>query len=114
MKLQDRAPMGDTIAHDGAQDTEVVDMLRYVREQLAYGNAALSILAKLPGGFQQGSGIPFGEGERPLERERLAVIPGEQRLRVKGVDMRGTTVHEHEDDALRPGFEVWLSRRYGV
>ena len=79
--------MGDTIADDRAQDAHVVDVLRHVREQLTHWNAALSILSKLPGGFQQATGVPLGERERPLEGQRLAVIAGEQRLRIKCVDM---------------------------
>ena len=114
MQLQDSAAMRDAIAHHGAKDAQVIDVPRHVGEQFAHRDSAFAVLAKLPGRFQQPAGVPFGESERSLEWQRLAVITVEQGLRIEGIQMRRPAVHEHEDHALGAGREMRLLRRHGI
>ena len=83
-----------------ANQGNVVGTLRDVGEEFADFNAALPAFLELPLWplqeqlFVAGAIARFGV----VERHRLAVIGGELRLRVEGIDVRHAAGHEQEDD----------------
>ena len=97
-----RAAVRHAIADHGANDAQIVRMLGDIRKQIADLDAALPVLPELPGRLQQVPDAVFGERQRPLKRQRLAMILRQPRLGIEGVHVRRTAVHEQEDHALGP------------
>ena len=71
-------------------------------------------LPKLPRRFQQIADAVLRERERPLERQRLAVVRGQPRLGIERVHVRRTAVHEQENDSLRTRGEMRRFRRQRI
>lgn len=99
----------------GPNDSDVVDGLSHVRKQLADFDATFTVLAKLKRRLERRVRLAFRS--RQLERQLLAVILGQHRFRIEGIDMRRPTVHEQVDDAANLGRKVghfrtqWISGR---
>jgi hypothetical protein len=103
--LEQRRAVRGIRAMQALDEAEVVDHLRHVGEELAHPSAALPVLTERPGAAQQVAGL--GELHAWLGlRERLAVVPLQERLVVEGVDLRRTAMHEEEDHALGAGRRV--------
>jgi hypothetical protein len=78
--------MGRVGAVDRLHQTEVVDLLREMREEFADPVATFAILLERPGGLQQvasGGELHAGLGDGA----RLAVVAREQRLGVERVEV---------------------------
>ena len=84
---------------------QLVGVLGQLGEQLGDPQAALAVLAETPRRAQQ-----LGRWARG-PADRLAVVGGQLRLVVEGIDVRRPALHAQEDDALRPRREVRLLRR---
>ena len=81
-----------------AYDADVVNHAACLREQIGHFNAALAVALVLPVRAFVEVLIAAACG--------LAVIGGQVWLRVEAIDMRDSTGHEEEDDALGFGREV--------
>ena len=79
---------------------QVIDVLSDMRKQIADPRPALAVLPKLPRRLQQVSGRRR-ENSRLRKRQRLPMIPFEQRLVIERVDLRRPTVHEEKNDSPR-------------
>src|SRR5467141_2643575 len=82
----------------GADYTEIVGAFAEVRENLADLRAALAELLELEWGLEQVAGLALRS--QIGRRHRLAVILGEHRLGIEGVDLAGTAVEEQENHTL--------------
>jgi len=93
------------VAVDGAEHRDIVDACGGVGKQIRHFDAALAILFEgTPGAQQRGIGLHelvlrFAEFGGAL----LAVELVEERLRIEGVDVAGSTGHEEEDHRFRLG-----------
>src|SRR6187431_2367727 len=75
-------------------------MLGKMRKQVADFETALTVFSKLPRRLKQVADTVFGERERTLERQWLAVVLRQAWLGIERVHVRWTTVHEEKDYAL--------------
>jgi len=80
-----------------------------VGEKLTDPNAAPAMLGKLK---RRSEDLPELIALAPdiLARERFSIVLVKARLGIEQIHMTGSTPHEQENDAFRPGSEV---RRYG-
>ncbi len=93
-----------------ADDAHVVDVpLGRAGEELADLDAALAVLLERERRAQGRAGLALGAEGRP--GKRLAVVLRQQRLGIKGVDLRRSTVHEQVDDLLGSRGEMRRLRR---
>lgn len=84
-----------------ADDTEIVDALRHIREKVAHGQAAFAVLAELPRGLQQVALLREGHpGE--VKGRFFSMVPVQKGLGIEGVDVRGATLHEEKNDSFGP------------
>ena len=85
-------------------DRQVVHACADVRKQVTDGNAALAVVAELPGTLEHIAHV-VELGGVGLDLDRLAVFAIEPGLGVERIELGRTAVHEQEDDAraLRPG-----------
>src|SRR5690349_1754281 len=90
----------------GFDKADIVDAFGYFREQVAYPCTALTVLPESPRGLQQVERFARDDF-RAGERQRLAVVPFQQRLVVKRVHLRWTSVHKQENDSFGSSWEVW-------
>ena len=112
VQLQQGASVGRVVGMDGANHAQIIGPRTDVREQVADGQAALTVLLELPGRLQQVARA--GElHPRFLAGKRLAVVPLQRRLGIKRVHLRRAAVHEQEDDPLGLRLEVRRSHRQG-
>ena len=82
-----------------ADDGDVVDTSRDVREEVADRRAALAVAVEVPRG-RHDVAVLVEHRARRLERHRLAGFLGQARLGVERVDVREPAGHVAEDDAL--------------
>src|SRR6266568_2417586 len=87
---------------------------RDVRKELAHFDAAPAMLFEFPRRLHQPADVSLREGERSLERKRLAVIPNQPRLGVERIDARWAAVHEEKDHALGLWLEMGSLRSEGI
>ena len=84
-----------------------VDVPGGMREQFRNPPPRVAMLAETPGGLHHPLGrapLPgVGDGARVIKWHLRAIAGGQQRLVVERVDLTGTSLHEQEDDSLRPG-----------
>ena len=104
MQLQQRAAVIHGIADHRSNHAKLIDAGRDVRKELAHFDAAPAMLFEFPRRLHQPADVSLREGERSLERKRLAVIPNQPRLGVERIDARWAAVHEEKDHALG----LWL------
>ena len=109
VELQQGAAMRRVRTVNGTQNAKVVNVLCDVGKQLAYRQAALTVLMKLPGRLQQVA-LLAERDSRKIKRQRFAVVPIQQRLGVERVDMGRSSLHEQKDHTLGSRSEV---RRLG-
>src|SRR5690606_35859980 len=93
-----------------AEDAKLVGLLRDLGEDLRDVEATLAVARELPRRSEHtfGGHLPRA---RDVERRPLAMIAREARLRVEGVDLARSSLHEEEDHALRSRGEVSWTRR---
>ena len=89
-----------------ADDAEVVGAGAEVGEEVADGKPALAVAFEFPGAGHEVA-LAVEDGGVGFEAGWFAVIFVELGFRVEGVDLGDAAVHEHEDDALGLGGEVW-------
>ena len=82
----------------GADDAEVIGIGGGFGKDVAHLQAALTILLEGKRRLQSCSGRAFGLQHT---RQRLAIELRQQRLRVKGIHLRRSTIHEEVDHPLR-------------
>ncbi len=92
-----------------ADDADVVDALRGLRENLAHFDPALPVFFEVVRRLVSRAGFPLGL--QMLQRDALPVHRRELRFRVKGVHVRRSAVHEQVDDALRFAGKMRRARR---
>ncbi len=80
---------------------DVVDASRQVGEERGDWLAALPKLLEAPLGADDSPLIFLAAAAEGLDRDRLAVQRVKVGLKVEGIDVARTAVHEQEDDALR-------------
>jgi hypothetical protein len=97
--LEGRAAVVDVVGDHRADDADVVDARRGLGQEFAYRRAGLAVLGKLPRRGEDVPGLHTLEFGR-LERQRLAVVLEQPRLRVEEIDMRWTAGHVEKDDTL--------------
>src|SRR5262245_21205801 len=93
-----------------------------MRKQFADSGAALAVLLKFEGRAEQAAGLLGERGDaRAVEGERLAVVAGEARFGIEGVQMRRTAEQEQHDypfgarrEMRRPGRERVCRRGGGL
>ena len=113
-RLQQGRAVVDALAHHRMHEAHVVHALAHVGEQIADLDAALAARLEVPQGLHQRPRLFIVEGQRALDRQRLAVVPFQIGLVLEGVHRGGAAVHEQEDHALRARLEVGLADRQGV
>src|SRR5439155_13074972 len=85
---------------------DVVGELRGVRKQVADLEPALTILLELErAAHQVADWAPIGAHWR-VSPVRRSVEPGQRGLRVEGIDVTRSSVHEQEDSVFCAGFEM--------
>ena len=98
--------VGDIGMHR-ADHADLVDHLRGVAKKLADLDAALTVLPEAERRLHGRAGLALG-GE--LGGHGLAVVPGQHRLRIEGVNVRRPAVCKQVDDALGPAQRRRLGR----
>ena len=88
----------------GTNDTDIVNALPDVVENLTHLDSALSISAEFEGGTQEVARRPFG-GRVPAG-EGLAMILIQRRLGIEGVNLGEAAVQKKEDHVLGAGWEM--------
>ena len=88
-------------------DRQVVDAPADVRKQVADRDAALAVVAELPGAAEHVADVVELRRVR-LDLDRLAVLAVEPGLGVERIHLRRPAVHEQEDDA--PGLRREVRR----
>jgi hypothetical protein len=86
-------------------EAEVIDVPGDVRKKGADPATGLAVLLEIPEGFEEFALAFFSEGgfADANKVEGLAVPFDELGFVIEGIDVRGATGHEEEDDTLGPG-----------
>jgi hypothetical protein len=105
VQLQSGSAVGRVGAVARVEKADVVHTASHMGKQFADRDSTLSVLPKAPWRSQQVAGWSkldtwLGKGQR------FAVILLQLWLVVEGVDLRGPTLHEHEDHAFRARLKV--------
>ena len=87
-RLQHGRAVIHALAAHRANDAQVVGARADVGKQVAHRDSALAVLLVIPQRLHQRTRFAFGEGQRPLDRQRLAVIAIQPLLGIEGVDVR--------------------------
>ena len=104
--LERRGRVVRALRHHRADDRELVDALRQVRQEAADPLAALAVAAEREGTLHQPA-RPAEEGlDLPLARQLPPVVPRQVGLVVEGVDVADAAACEDLDDPLRPRREM--------
>ncbi len=106
--------MVDAFADHRADHAEIVDTVPDVGEQIADRNAAFAPRTEFPHRLHQRARSFAVERQRPLDWQRLAVIPGQAWFRIEDVNGQGTAMHKQEDDPLGLRFKVGRPGRQGI
>ena len=90
----------------GADEGEVIDHPGNVGEQLGYLDAALTMFLEAKRALHQRSGISLAHPNGTFPGQGPAMVLGERRLRVEGINLAHAATHEKRDDGLGPGLEM--------
>ena len=87
---------------DGIDKADIVNVPRHFGKQFADMETAFPVRFEFPGGLEEILGLA-GDDPGFVEGDRFAVVAGQLRFVVKGVHLRGTTMHEEKNDPFGPG-----------
>ena len=104
MELDDGLRMGRRVGVQAADEAELVDVLRRVRQQLGHPGAGLAVAGELE----------LRGRQRAAAGADAGVVVLQPRLVLEGVELRHRSFHEDEDDALGLRREVRLLRQEGA
>ncbi len=93
-----------------ANDGDVIDDARRVRQQFRYLGAAATVPGELPRTAEELLAGTIDEAENDIAGVILAVVLAQLRLGIEQIDMRRTAVHEQRDHRRRLRREVRLPR----
>ena len=114
MHLQGRLVVVGMIGLQRADNAQIIDAFRDVREQARDLDAASAVRLEGPVRLLEEARVVAGPPLPFVDGDGLAVVAEQGRLGVEGVDVRNAARHEEEDDVLGARREVRRLRRQQI